>query len=87
MPRTESGWNRWNGGNGIRYNGGRNSTPVGRPGIHRHPKLKGVVFDVLCNASKMAVRFKINVERSFKYTGSDFKDDPAGAAVAIQTRT
>ena len=54
-----SGWNHWNGGNGIRYNEGRNSTPVGRPGIHRHPKLKGVVFNVLGNASKMAVCFKI----------------------------
>ena len=27
------------------------------------PKLKGVVFDVTGNASKMAVCFKINVER------------------------
>jgi hypothetical protein len=61
--------------------------PAGRSGIHGFPELEGVVFDVLRNTSKMAVRFKINVERCSKYTGSEFKDDPAGAAAAIRTRT
>ena len=62
-PRAESGRNRLNGGNRIRYGGGRNSEPAGRSGIHGNPKLEGVVFNVLGNISKMAVRFKINVER------------------------
>ena len=45
------------------------------------------MFGVLDNASKMAVRFKINVGRCSKYAGSEFKDDPAGAAAVIRTRT
>ena len=62
-PRVESRRNRLNGGNGISYGGGHNSAPAGRSGISGNPKLKGVVFDVLGNASRMVVRFKINVER------------------------
>ena len=85
-PRTESGRNRWNGGNRIRYGGGHSSEPAGRSGVHGNPKLEGVVFDVLGNASKMAVRFKINLERGSKYAGSEFKDNPAEAAAAIRTR-
>ena len=45
------------------------------------------MFDVLGNASKMAVRFKMNVERCSKYAGNEFKNDPAGVAAAIRTRT
>ena len=86
-PRAESGRNRWNGGNKIRYGGGRNSEPTGRAGIHGNPKLEGVVFDVLGNASKMAVLFKINVKRCSEYAGSEFKDDPAGAAAAIRNQS
>ena len=86
-PRAESGRNRWNGGNIIRYDGGRNSKPAGKSGIHGNHKLEGVVFDVLGNASTKAMRFKINVERCSEYAGSEFKDDPAGAAVAIRTRS
>ena len=56
-------------------------------GIHGNPKLDGVAFDVLGNALKMPVRFKIIVEQCSKYAGSEFKDNPAGAAAAIQTRT
>ena len=83
-PRAESGRNRWNGGNTIRYGGGRNSEPAGRTGLHGNPKLEGFLFDVLGNASKMAVRFKICVERCSEYAGSEFKDDPVGAAAAIK---
>ena len=79
-PRMES---RRNGRNGIRYGGGHNSKPAGRLGIHGNLKLEGVVFDELGNASKMGVRFKINVEQCSKYTKSEFKDDPVGAAAVI----
>ena len=48
-PRAESGWNRWNGRNKIRYGGGRSNEPARRAGIHGNPKLEGVVFDVLGN--------------------------------------
>ena len=50
-------------------------------------ELEGVVFDVFGNASKTAVRFKLNVECCSKYVGSESKDDPAGAAAAIRTRS
>ena len=86
-PRAESRRNRWNGGNKIRYGGGRSSEPAGRAGFHGNPKLEGVIFDVLGNASKMAVRFKICTERCSEYAGSEFKDDPAGAAAAIRNRS
>ena len=86
-PRAESGRNCWNGGNRIRYGRGRNSEPAGRVGIHGNLKLEGVVFDVLGNASKMAVRFKIHVERCSEYAGSEFKDDPTGAAATIRNRS
>ena len=86
-PRAESGQNRWNGGNKIIYGGGRNSEPAGRAGIYGNPKLEGVVFDVLDNASKMAVRFKICVERCSEYMGSKFKDDPVGAAAVIRNQS
>ena len=82
--RAESGRNRWNGGNKIRYGGGQ---PAGRAGFQGNPKLEGVIFDVLGNASKMAVRFKICTERCAEYAGSEFKDDPAGAAAAIRNRS
>ena len=85
--RTESRRNRWNGGNGIRYDGGRHSAPAGRLGIHGNPKLQGAVFNVLGNTSKMAVCVKKNVERCSKYTESKFKGNPAGAVAAIQTKT
>ena len=84
-PRAESGRDRWNDGNGI-YGRGCTSAPARRSGIHRNPKLEGVMFDVLGNALKMAVCLKINVERCSEYAGSEFKDDPVGAASAIQTR-
>ena len=73
---------------GTKAPGGRgcSSAPARRSRIHGNPKLKGVVFDVLHNALKMAVRFKINVERCSKYAGSKFKDNPAGAAATIRTR-
>ena len=45
------------------------------------------MFVVLSSALQMAVCFKINVKRCSKYVGSEFKDDPAGTAAAIQTRT
>ena len=41
---------------------------------------------MLGNVSKMAVCFKINVERCSENAGSEFKDDPTGAAAVIQTR-
>ena len=82
-PQTESGRNRWNGRNRIRYGGGRNSAPAGRSGIHGNSKLEGVVFNVLGNTLKIAVRFKINVERCSEYAGSEFKDNPVGATTAI----
>ena len=37
--------------------------------------------------TQMALCLKINVERCSEYAGSEFKDDPAGAAAAIRTRT
>ena len=83
-PRAESGRNRWNGGNKIRYGG---EQPAGRAGFHGNLKLEGVIFDVLGNASKMAVRFKICTERCAEYAGSEFKDDPAGAGAAIRNRS
>ena len=86
-PLAESGRNRWNGGNKIRYGGGRSSEPTRRAGFHGNPKLKGVVSDMLRNASKMAVRFKICTERCSEYAGSEFKDNPAGAAAAIRNRS
>ena len=82
-PWAESERNRWDDRNGIRYGGGHNSKPAGRLGIHGNLKLEGVVFDELGNASKMGVRFKINVEQCSKYTKSEFKDDPVGAAAVI----
>ena len=57
-PRTDSGRNRWNGRNIIRYGVRHNSKPAGRSGIHRNPTLESAVFNVLGNASKMAVCFK-----------------------------
>ena len=56
-------------------------------GFRGNPKLAGVVFDVQGNTSKMTVQFKLNVKRCSEYAGSKFKDDPAGAVAAIQTRT
>ena len=82
-PRVESWRNRWTGGNGKRYDGGRNSEPAGRSGVHGNPKLEGIVFDVLGNAPKMAGHFKINLERCSEYAGSDLKDEPTGATVVI----
>ena len=86
-PLAESGRNRWNDGNRIRYGGGRSSEPAGRSEVHGNPNLKRVVFNVLGNASKMVVRFKINVESCSEYTGSEFKDYPTGAVVVIRSRT
>ena len=84
-PRAVPGRNRWNDGNRIRYDRGRNSEPAGRSGVHGNPKLKGVVFDVLGNASKIAVCFKINVEQCSECAGSEFKDNLVGAVAAIKT--
>ena len=63
------------------------SKPAGRAGLYGNSKLEGFVFNVLGSASKMAVRFKINVERCSEYAGSEFKDDPAGAAAAIRNQS
>ena len=52
-----------------------------------NPKLAGVIFNMTGSASKMTVQFKLNMERCSEFAGSEFKDDPAGAAAAIRTRT
>ena len=52
-----------------------------------NPKLDGVIFDLQSNESKMMVQFKLNIERCSKFVGSKFKDNSAGAAATIRTRT
>ena len=47
----------------------------------------GAVFGVQDNVLNMTIPFKLNVERCSKFSGSKFKDNLAGAATAIRTRT
>ena len=87
-PRTEFGRSRWSNRNNIGYGGGcAGATQSGQAGFRGNSKYAGVVFNVQGNAFKMMVQFKMNVERCSKYAGRKFKDDPAGAAAAIRTRT
>ena len=87
-PRTQSGRGRWTGGSNIRYGGGRGSGSQSRTGFRgMNPKLAGVIFDMQGSAAKMTVQFKMNMKRCSKFAGSEFKDDPAGAAAAIRTRS
>ena len=60
---------------------------IGKIWVHWESKAQRRRFEVLGNASKMAVLFKLNVERCSEYSGRKFKDDPTGATAAIRTQS